>query len=106
MKILPVLFSSTVLPVLLLSTPQVAFAQEEDDSLMLEEIIVTAQRREESLQDVPISISAFTGEQLVKTNITNAAQYLVQTPNVGFSEDGEGGYSCEGSGCTGSGSDY
>lgn len=91
MKILPVLFSSTVLPVLLLFAPQSAFAQEQDDSMVLEEVIVTAQRREESLQDVPISISAFTGEQLVRTNITRADQYLAQTPNVGFSEDGEGG---------------
>ncbi|MDZ4729628.1 MAG: TonB-dependent receptor [Xanthomonadales bacterium] len=63
----------------------------DDDALMLEEVVVTAQRRQESLQDVPISISVFGNEQLVKTNITNAAQYLVMTPNVGYSEDGEGG---------------
>lgn len=76
----------------MIAFPLVSNAQEEGDgTLMLEEVIVTAQRREESLQDVPISISAFTGDQLVKTNITTAAQYLVQTPNVGFSEDGEGG---------------
>lgn len=72
--------------------PLTSIAQTADDgALMLEEVVVTAQRREESLQDVPISISVFGNEQLVKTNITTAAQYLVMTPNVGYSEDGEGG---------------
>jgi iron complex outermembrane receptor protein len=33
-------------------------------SIALEEIIVTARKREENLQEVPISISAFTPEQL------------------------------------------
>ena len=32
-----------------------------DDALVLEEIIVTAQRREQSLQEVPISIEVFSG---------------------------------------------
>jgi iron complex outermembrane receptor protein len=72
--------------------PAITFAQDADESqLTLEEVIVTAQRREESLQDVPVSISAFNNEQLVRTSISTAADYLVQTPNVGFSEDGEGG---------------
>ena len=82
----------TVVAIALFSM-QNAFAQEapESGSLVLEEVIVTAQRRVESLQDVPISISTFSNEQLIKTSITHAAEYLVQTPNVGFSEDGEGG---------------
>ena len=33
-------------------------------SRMLEEVVVTAQKREESIQDVPISIQAFSGAQL------------------------------------------
>lgn len=71
----------------------VSVAQESGDSqaLALEEVVVTAQRRSESLQDVPISVSAFTAESLEKSNITEAADYLSMTPNVGFSEDGEGG---------------
>ena len=35
----------------------------------LEEILVTAQRREQNLQEVPISVSAFSGEQLQRSNI-------------------------------------
>jgi iron complex outermembrane recepter protein len=69
----------------------VADAQEPRDSRSLEEIVVTAQRREESLQEVPLSISAFSAETIEKAGIGEAADYLTMTPNVGFSEDGEGG---------------
>ena len=73
-----------------MSAPEQALAQDEGD-MVLEEIMVTAQRREESLQDVPVSVSAFTGANLEKAGIREATEYLVMTPNVGFSEDGEGG---------------
>ena len=61
-----------------------AFAQ-------LEEIVVTAQRREESLQDVPVSITAFTADVLVNQNIKEVKNYFQMTPNVNFTEDGEVG---------------
>ena len=38
---------------------------------MLEEVIVTAQKRVESLQDVPISVSAVSGQTMDDANITN-----------------------------------
>ncbi|GGO16451.1 hypothetical protein GCM10007972_25530 [Iodidimonas muriae] len=43
-----------------------AFAQSRDESggFVLEEIIVTAQKREQSLQDVPSSVAALAGEKL------------------------------------------
>jgi len=41
-----------------------AAAQDADSGMMLEEIIVTAQKREQSLQDVPISISTLQGKRL------------------------------------------
>ena len=63
----------------------------DSESLTLEEVVITAQRRAQSLQDVPISVSAFTADTLQRANITEAAEYLIHTPNVGFSEDGEGG---------------
>ncbi|MBT7951367.1 MAG: TonB-dependent receptor [Gammaproteobacteria bacterium] len=55
----------------------------------LEEIVVSAQRREESLQDVPVSITAFSAETLKRQNIKEAKDYLTITPNVNFTEDGE-----------------
>jgi iron complex outermembrane recepter protein len=61
------------------------------DSGALAEIVVTAQRRVENLQDVPISITAFSGAELEKTNVRGAADYLAQTPNVSFTEDKQSG---------------
>lgn len=57
----------------------------------LEEVIVTAQRREQSLQEVPVSVTAFTAEQLERSNIKEAAQYLNLSPNVSYTEDGQQG---------------
>ena len=64
-----------------------AFAQE----AVLEEITVTAQRREQNLQEVPVSVTAFTGDQLQRQNVIGAVQYLELTPNVSFTEDGQSG---------------
>jgi iron complex outermembrane receptor protein len=54
-----------------------AFSQ---DTARLEEVVVTAQRREESIQDVPIAISALDAESLRRQNIaaptTCWARYL------------------------------
>ena len=72
---------------ILMAAP-VALAQ---DEMVLEEIIVTAQRREQSLQEVPVAVTAFTGEALELANITEAAQYLNLTPNVSYTEDGQVG---------------
>lgn len=52
----------------------------------LEEVVVTAQKREQSLQDVPISISAFGAEQIDQANMKGATDYLQSTPNVSFTE--------------------
>ena len=58
---------------------------------VLEEIVVKAQRREQSLQDVPVSVTAFTGDTLENLKITEASQYLQMTPNVSYTEDGQVG---------------
>jgi outer membrane receptor protein involved in Fe transport len=42
----------------------------------LEEIVVTAQRREQNLQEVPISVSAFSAQALEKSNVRAATDYL------------------------------
>jgi len=48
----------------------------------LEEVIVTANRREQNLQDVGTSIAAFSGEQLKDLGVVSAADVSSITPNV------------------------
>mgnify|MGYP000217806610 CR=1 FL=1 len=58
---------------------QIAAAQ---DSGGLEEIVVTAQKRSENLQDVPISIEAIGAEKLEELNIRNFTDYVRMLPSV------------------------
>ena len=48
----------------------------------IEEVVVTAQRRTENAQDVPIAIQAFTGDTLRQLNVTNFDDLLKYLPNV------------------------
>ena len=50
----------------------------------LEEIVVTARRREESLQDTPISITAFSGDMLEQRQINQLSGIGQFTPNLMF----------------------
>lgn len=50
----------------------------------LEEIVVTAQKRSENVQDVPISISAYTAEKLQERSVGDVASLSSMTPNVTF----------------------
>lgn len=50
------------------------------------EIVVTAQKRDERLQDVPISISAFSGSQLETRGITSSSDLTQVTPGLTVSE--------------------
>src|SRR5207248_6964722 len=54
----------------------------------LAEVVVTAERRTENLQDVPITIQAITGDQLKELNVVSFNDLLKYTPNVTFSGNG------------------
>jgi iron complex outermembrane receptor protein len=60
------------------------------DSEGIAEIVVTAQRRSESLENVPITIQAITGDTLKQLNIATIDDLLRYTPNVTFSGNGPG----------------
>ena len=52
----------------------------------LEDIVVTAQRREEKLQDVPASVTAFSETAIRDAGIKNTADFMGMTPNVSFDQ--------------------
>ena len=58
--------------VLALASPAL---QAQDDSFAIEEVIVTAQKRAQNLQDVPISIQALGSESIKELNLTNFKDY-------------------------------
>lgn len=58
----------------------------------LEEVVVTAQKREESLQDTPISITALGSSAIEKRSITNTGDLMGEIPGVaGFESPGSKG---------------
>ena len=73
--------ASAVAAVLAASPTQVVWAQAASGG-GLEEVVVTAQRRSESLQDVPLSIQALTGETLSQLNISTVEEFVKFLPSV------------------------
>ena len=82
-----------------LSCPLVAQAQEEappapaeeaaPEIVGLEEVIVTSQKRQQSLQDVPLSVSAFSGDMLKESRMADIRGIVDFTPGFsGKTEDG------------------
>ncbi len=59
-----------------------AYAQGDEGGRQIEEIVVTAQKREESLQSLPLAVSAFTGQMLDAKGITNATDLARSTPSM------------------------
>ena len=55
------------------------------DSDSITEVVVTSQRRSESIQDVPITVQAITGDTLKQINVATFDDLLKYTPNVTFS---------------------
>ncbi|MGD1955146.1 MAG: TonB-dependent receptor [Sphingomonadales bacterium] len=72
------LLASAAASAVCISSPAAA----QDDGFGLEEILVTAQRRAQSIQDVPIAISAFDEEQLRIRNIDSALDLTDYIPNL------------------------
>src|ERR1700731_466845 len=56
----------------------------------LEEITVTAQRRSENIQDVPISMQALTAQALQQLNVSTLDDYIKYLPNVTTANNGPG----------------
>lgn len=54
---------------------------------VIEEVLVTAQKREQSVQDIPITVSAFTGSFIDSAQITDAKELALLTPGVAGNSD-------------------
>lgn len=82
-----------------IATPLAApvFAQTQtsdgDANFVLDEIIVTARRRDESLQDIPMSVSAFSSQDIEQAGYTNVLDLIEAVPGVTY-----GSYQAEGQG--------
>ena len=62
------------------------------DSL-LEEVVVIARKRAESLQEVPLSVTAFTAQQIQDAKIDRVGDFIALTPNVTLAESQSAGVS-------------
>ena len=61
----------------------------------IDALIVTAQKREENIQDVPIAMSAFTQEQLTDRQVAGGPDLMTQVPNFTFTKTNFSGYSIQ-----------
>ena len=50
------------------------------DDMMIEEVIVSAQKKSENLQNVPISVTTLSADELDLLNIKDFADYVLQLP--------------------------
>ncbi|TPE61366.1 TonB-dependent receptor [Sandaracinobacter neustonicus] len=69
----------------LLAPPPPAHAQAEG----LEDIVVTARKREERAQDAPVSVTVFTAESLSAAGVTNFAGIAQRTPGLRYGSYGD-----------------
>ncbi|MBQ1541375.1 MAG: TonB-dependent receptor [Caulobacteraceae bacterium] len=72
--------------------PPAAPAAPAQGGAVIEELVVTAQKREEALQDVPIAVSAFSAKSLASQRIDGGANLVLAVPNVSFSKTSYTGY--------------
>ena len=72
----------SLLPFATVQAQESTASQASDDALVIEEIIVTAQKREQAAQDVPISMTVFTDQALEALNLTDIAEIARYTPNL------------------------
>jgi len=65
------------------------------DAGTVQALVVTAQKREENIQDVPIAMSAFTQEDLTRSQVAGGPDLMTQVPNFTFTKTNFTGYSIQ-----------
>jgi len=82
---------STVSLLAVWSAPVYSQSSEDSDTLTIEEIIVTARRREESLRDVPGTVTALTAATLESAGVQRAEDFIKLVPGVSMVNAAETG---------------
>jgi outer membrane receptor protein involved in Fe transport len=77
------------------SDPQSGSAAGDGADGTVQALIVTAQKREEDIQDVPIAISAFTQEDLTRSQVAGGPDLVTQVPNFTFTKTNFSSYSIQ-----------
>jgi outer membrane receptor protein involved in Fe transport len=94
MKFKPFWIGSAALVVMTLLSTQTAMAEAANataaDEGKLEEIVVTAQKREENINTVPMSITAATADQLRDAGVTQVRDLVKITPGLTYADSGVG----------------
>lgn len=81
--------SAVISTAILTSTSLQALGQNQassTQSIMLEEVVVSARKRDESMQDVPVAVSAFSSEQLAALKVRDITNLSVGIPNVSLDD--------------------
>jgi len=77
---------SLVIAIAAVSAAGVSIQTRAQEGFVLEEVIVTAQKREQSLQDVPVSVNVIGGDEIAKSGIGNFEELSNQVPNLSINE--------------------
>jgi outer membrane receptor protein involved in Fe transport len=85
----PLLKRAPIAAAIMAAVPRL-YAADAADTGALQEVVVTAEKRTENLQDVPLSITAISTEKLEQLNINNFNDYVKYLPSVAFQSLGPG----------------
>src|SRR5256885_6290579 len=82
---------ASAISAILVGAPAV-HAASDAEATTLEEVVVTAQKRTENLQNVPISIEVLSGAQLEQLDVSGLDGYVKYAPSISYSRgQGQGG---------------
>lgn len=82
---------ATITGVIAISSTPLPLAAQQQSSVALEEIVVTARRQVESLQDVPDAVTAFTAQDIEDAGVDRVDDVLSQSPNIDIRNDQQPG---------------
>ncbi|HAK51536.1 MAG TPA: hypothetical protein DCM54_06485, partial [Gammaproteobacteria bacterium] len=66
-----------------------AYSADDDDKNYIEEVIVTAEKREENVLDVPVTMSAFSAQMIEELGMTNQDDLEQLVPGLQFQDEGQ-----------------